>query len=921
MALREQELPRTLHAEEPNPHVDWAAGEIELLTEPRQWARGERPRRAGISSFGISGTNAHLILEEAHQDEERGEGEAMCPPVLPFALSAKTPQALAEAAGRLAAHVEEKNADLLDVAHSLLETRAQLEHRAVVVGADASELLEGLDAVAQGRVSPNLTAARKQSGPLAFLLSGQGSQQPRMGQGLYESFPLYAEAFDDACAALQAEGIDVKAAVFAEPGSEQAEALNRTDLTQASLFAVQVGIFKLVSSFGLKPDYLLGHSIGEIAAIHLAGVLSLQDAAKLVAARGSLMAALPKGGAMASIRASEAEVTESLAAYEGKLTIAAINAPGSVTVSGEEDALREWEAAQQENGKKVRRLTVSHAFHSHRMEPMLAEFEAVASTLSFNAPQLPVISNLTGEPLTEEQATSPAYWSQQIRNAVRFADGVAHLNEQGTTNYLELGPDAILTALAAEALADADAEPTFAAALRREHDDAHSFLLGLGAMHAGGASVDFAPLFAGTGATATELPTYPFQRQRYWIEPALPGMGMGAIDPVAELPAAEPPAGTPSLAERLAGVPDGEREATVLAVVREQIADFLAYPSADAVDPKRNLLELGFDSVGAVQLYKRLAKLAGIEADLAAAFEHPTPAGLAAHLLARLGEGGAKGNGNGNGAGRDGTLRALLDDAIAQGTAGEVGPLLIEISRFRPSFAAAAELEQPAPALPIVTAGDATHLVCLPSFVVGSGPQQFARFARALDGRRPVTALGLPGFRRGEPLPASWEAAVEALAGPALAAAAGEPFALVGFSSGGALAHALAERLEREGAAPAGVALIDSYLGDGEQLADGFGLVMAQLLALDHEAVAIDDEQLLAMGAYMRLFAEWEPGEIAAPGLMLRASAGFGPPPRSEHELAPWQRPGTTVEIAGDHFGLIAGEAALTAEAIDGWLQ
>ena len=521
MALREEALPKTLHVEEPTPHVDWSAGEIELLTEQREWPRGDRPRRAGVSSFGISGTNAHLILEEAPEQPAPAKDEERRPPVLPWALSAKSPEALAAAAGRLAAQVEAKEPDALDVAHTLLNARAQLEHRAVVVGSDQAELLEGLDALAQGNASPRLTQGRKAAGPLTFLFTGQGAQRPQMGKGLYEAFPVYAEAFHEACAALEAEGVAVKESVFAEQGTELAETLKRTDLTQAALFALQVALSKLVASFGLTPDYLLGHSIGEISAAHLAGVLSLEDAAKLVAARGRLMAALPEGGAMASIRAGEAEVKDSLSIYEGKLTIAAVNAPTAISVSGEEDALAEWEAGMRDAGKEPRRLVVSHAFHSHRMEPMLAEFEAVAAGLSFKAPEIPVISNLTGQPLTPEQATSPSYWASHVREAVRFADGLAFLDDQGTTGYLELGPAAVLTALAQETI-DADA-PAFAPALRAKSEDAHSFLLALGALHAGGTAVDWSPLFDGTGADTVELPTYPFQRQRYWV-----GGGAGA---------------------------------------------------------------------------------------------------------------------------------------------------------------------------------------------------------------------------------------------------------------------------------------------------------------------------------------------------------------------------------------------------------
>ena len=524
MALREEALPQTLHVSEPTPHVDWSAGEIELLTEERSWPKGDKPRRAGVSSFGISGTNAHVIIEEAPEQPAPEKDEAKRPPLLPFALSAKSPEALSAAAGRLAAHLEESDSDSLDVAHTLLNARAQLDQRAVIVAADQAELLSGLDALAQGKSAESLATAKKAQGPLAFLLSGQGSQRPQMGKGLYEAFPVYADAFDSACAALAAEGIEVRAVLEAEPGTELAESLKRTDLTQASLFALQTGLFALASSYGLKPDYLLGHSVGEIVAAHLSGVFSLPDAAKLIAARGRLMAALPSGGAMAWVRATEAETAASLVPFEGRLSLAAVNSPHQITVSGDEDALTEWQAEQAQAGRETRALQVSHAFHSHRMEPMLAEFEEVASTLSASAPQTPVISNRSGAPLTAEQAADPAYWASQVRQEVRFADGLAYLKAQGVSACLELGPAAVLSALVAEQLPQASRATT----LRHEREDARSFLLALGGMHAAGQAVDFAPLFKDSGAQTTALPTYPFQRQRYWLETSRAAGDLGA---------------------------------------------------------------------------------------------------------------------------------------------------------------------------------------------------------------------------------------------------------------------------------------------------------------------------------------------------------------------------------------------------------
>ena len=276
-------------------------------------------------------------------------------------------------AGRLAAHLEEKSPDPLDVAHTLLDSRAQLEHRAVVVAADQRGAPGGSRRPGPGQEPQSLAQAKAAQGPLAFLLSGQGSQRPRMGMGLYESFPAYAQAFDAACDALANEGIEVGEALQAEPGSELSETLERTDLTQASLFALQVGLYSLTASFGVAPDYLLGHSVGEISAAHLAGVFDLQQAAKLLAARAKAMAALPEGGAMALIRASEAEVTESLAPYEGAPHDRRRQLPDPDHRLRGRGGPRGVAGRTARGRQETRTLQVSHAFHSHRMEPMLGE--------------------------------------------------------------------------------------------------------------------------------------------------------------------------------------------------------------------------------------------------------------------------------------------------------------------------------------------------------------------------------------------------------------------------------------------------------------------------------------------------------------------------------------------------------------------
>ncbi|MBD0671180.1 hypothetical protein BU198_10825, partial [Streptomyces sp. CBMA156] len=499
MALRNGVLPQTLHVDEPTPHVDWSAGAVELLTEARDWPAVGRPRRAAVSSFGISGTNAHVVLEQAPAEKAVQAGEVTVDAPVSWVLSGKSEAALRDQAARLASFVGERaELSLSDVGYSLAVSRSRFEHRAVVSGTDRDELLAGLAAVAAGDAAGAVASV----GGLAFLFTGQGSQRAGMGRELYEAFPIFAAAFDEVCARFE---FPLKDVVF-----EASELLDQTAYTQAALFAIEVALFRLVESWGLKPDFLVGHSVGEIAAAHVAGVLSLEDAAKLVAARGRLMQALPSGGAMAAIQATEAEVLPLLAGREAEIAVAAVNGPSSVVVSGDEAAVLEVLEHWKAQGRKGRQLRVSHAFHSPRMEPMLAEFRSVASTLSYSEPKLAVVSNVTGELATE--LTSPEYWVRHVRQAVRFADGIAHLAAQGVTKFLELGPDGTLSALAQEIT-----DGHFAPVLRKDRPEALSFTQAVTGLHTRGTALDWDGVFAGRGARRIDLPTYAFQHQHYWL--------------------------------------------------------------------------------------------------------------------------------------------------------------------------------------------------------------------------------------------------------------------------------------------------------------------------------------------------------------------------------------------------------------------
>ncbi|MEU6729740.1 SDR family NAD(P)-dependent oxidoreductase [Nonomuraea wenchangensis] len=527
LAMRHGTLPKTLHVDAPSKEVDWSAGAVELLTEARPWTRNGHPRRAAVSAFGVSGTNAHVILEEAPDEAVPAESAPAdrTPAAMPVLVSAKSEAALRAQADRLAGFLAERGADagLVDVA-SALTRRAALTHRAALVADDRNGLLAALRGLAAGEPPSGVTVETARTGRLGLVFSGQGAQRLGMGRGLYARFGVFTRAFDEAAELLTAElgtfsggspGLGLREVLApASQDEETAAALNQTVFAQAGLFAFETALYRLLESFGVRPDFVAGHSLGEITAAHVAGVLDLADACRLVAARGRLMQALPAGGAMAAIGCGEEEIAPVLAGHD-QVAVAAVNAPGAVVVSGAADQVAEVVEWARQQGHRTRPLRVSHAFHSPLMEPMLAEFEQVVAGLTLRRPELALVSNVSGE-LAGDEVTEPGYWVEHVRRPVRFADGVQTMRQRGVTHFLEVGPDAQLAPMIEEILADGPVVPL----LRRDRDEVAHFGAALGAAWAGGVSVDWAPWFADreTPPRPVTLPTYPFQRRRFWLE-------------------------------------------------------------------------------------------------------------------------------------------------------------------------------------------------------------------------------------------------------------------------------------------------------------------------------------------------------------------------------------------------------------------
>ncbi|MBV9445606.1 MAG: acyltransferase domain-containing protein, partial [Streptosporangiaceae bacterium] len=678
LCVQKRQLAASLNFRRPHPALPLAALNLRVQASTGPWPRPDEPLVAGVSSFGMGGTNCHMIISESQPAPAAAEGpgrsdtaaegpaqySAAAPPgrtrpaALPWLISGRSDAALRAQAARLLSLVgtepgldppeldppelDPPELDPADVAGSLAITRSAFEHRAVILGADRAALRAGLSAVAAGDEAANVVRGVAAHHRTGFLFSGQGSQRLGMGRELYATFSAYADTFDETCAGLEKHlPARVKDVVF----GDDAKLIDQTGFAQPALFAVEVAVAALLRQWGIRPDYMVGHSVGELAAAHVAGVLSLADACALVAARGQLMQALPVGGAMVAVAASEQEVLASLAEMDDGVTIAAVNGPAATVLSGAEPAVLKAARRWAELGRKTSRLRVSHAFHSALMDPMLEEFRQVAGSLSFRPPRIPVISTRTGEP-ADEQWCQPEYWVRQVREPVRFAAAVATLASRGVTAFVETGPGAALAS--AVRRCGMPPEAVIVAVLPRSgHPESRSVLTAAAALHAGGVDVDWESLFAEVGWRRISLPSYPFQRRRYWIEqshaadpaaaPVLPEPAPQATA-VGEPPATaagEPPAEPAARSGgsgRLAVQPEAARKQAVLHVLRAQIAAVLGHDGAGDIDPGRAFTDLGFDSYSLVELTARLSAWAGASLPDTLLFDYPTPAGLASYF-------------------------------------------------------------------------------------------------------------------------------------------------------------------------------------------------------------------------------------------------------------------------------------------------
>jgi polyketide synthase 7 len=968
MALQHGLLPRTLHVDAPSTKVEWSQGEVALLSEARPWPQAAEPRRAAVSSFGISGTNAHLILEEAsprstRSSRGRAQGEAedgttaaedrgpVGDEAVPWIVSAKSPAALQAQLRRLRDWVQARpELDVRDVGFSLAVSRPRLECRAMVVGEDRAQLLAALGALISAPVSSAAPGPRRRrSGRLAFVFPGQGSQWAGMAVGLLDCSEPFARSLQEVEQALSPYVEWSVVEVLKEASG--APSLERIEVMQPVLFAVMVSLARLWQACGVRPDGVVGHSQGELVAAHLAGGLSLADAARIVALRSQALAKIAGEGCMASIAASAQEVAALLGRCDGDAVIAAENGPASTVVSGEEQAVAEVLRACAERGWRAKQVADSDVpGHSPRVEPLREELLQAAAELTPEGGEAPFYSTVTGQ-RHDTAALDAEYWYRNARQAVRFGAAVERMIEDGFSTFVEVSPHPVLSLAIIETADRALEDSTGVSALgtlRRGEDGAARFLAALGEAWEQGMQVDWATLF-GAGRQKVALPTYAFQRKRYWFSPLAgrrpgesrsggsrpedcgvsPGPGQLGVGSSGVEGAGEAHEGE-TLRERLHGAQPEERAAILLAAVREQLAAVFGDLPAESIGAEDSLLELGLTSFQAVELRSRLNALCGVSIPTTAMFDQPTPAGLAALIATRIGSANGvpaamassheHGLAESGGEEQAGTLMAMLERARAEGTGPQFMELLKTASRFRPTFAVE-DAGQLRLRRVVLGRGEAqTELLCLPTVLALSGPHQYLSLASVLTGTRTVAALPLPGFAAGERLPVGPEAAIEALA-LAVEGQCGEAqVALLGYSSGGWLAHGLAARLNAAGRPPQAVVLLDTHPTTGSWSARLLRAMGEEALQLG-EFGPISDERLTAMGAYLDMFAGWEPQDPAAlPTLLVRAGEPL-PSHAGEPNWQPrWPWPHEAVDVPGNHFEMIDLHAGEVARAVDAWL-
>lgn len=922
---------------EPNPAIPFTELGLRVVDELQEWpVVAGRPRRAGVSSFGFGGTNAHVIVEEAGSvgaDTVSGRADVggSGGGVVAWVISGKTASALAAQAGRLGRYVRARPAlDVVDVGYSLVSTRSVFDHRAVVVGQTRDELLAGLAGVVAGRPEAGVVCGvGKPAGKTAFVFAGQGSQWLGMGSELYAAYPVFAEALDAVVDELDRHlRYPLRDVIW---GHDQ-DLLNTTEFAQPALFAVEVALYRLLMSWGVRPGLVLGHSVGELAAAHVAGALCLPDAAMLVAARGRLMQALPAGGAMFAVQAREDEVAPMLG---HDVSIAAVNGPASVVISGAHDAVSAIADRLRGQGRRVHRLAVSHAFHSALMEPMIAEFTAVAAELSVGLPTIPVISNVTGQ-LVADDFASADYWARHIRAVVRFGDSVRNAHCAGASRFIEVGPGGGLTSLIEASLADAQivSVPT----LRKDRPEPVSVMTAAAQGFVSGMGLDWASVFSGYRPKRVELPTYAFQHQKFWLAPA-PSVSdptaagqIGASDGGAELLASS------GFAARLAGRSADEQLAAAIEVVCEHAAAVLGRDGAAGLDAGQAFADSGFNSLSAVELRNRLTAVTAVTLPATAIFDHPTPTELAQYLITQIDGHGSSAAAAANPAERIDALTDLFLQACDAGRDADGWKMVALASNTRERMSSPVRNNVSKNVALLADGISDVVVICIPTLTVLSDQREYRDIANAMTGRHSVYSLTLPGFDSSDALPQNADMIVETVSNAIIDVVGGScRFVLSGYSSGGVLAYALCSHLSvKHQRNPLGVALIDTYLPSqiaNPSMNEGFSPndtgkgLSREVIRVARMLNRLTATRLTAAATYAAIFQAWEPGRSMAPVLNIVAKDRIATVENlREERINRWRTAAaeaaySVAEVPGDHFGMMSTSSEAIATEIHDWIS
>lgn len=920
-AIRRGVLPRTLHVGEPTRRVDWAAGAVRLLTTTRPWPVTDHPRRAGISSFGISGTNTHIIIEEAPVVEAEplylprprtlsglatpvkplsGVGERT---VLPWVLSAQSPQALAKQADRLQSYLTEFPAlDMADVGYSLATTRASHAYRAVALGSRRADLLAGLSALSSGLPSPQLltgNVSREADRPV-FVLAGQGGDTISVGLELAASSEVFANAMDACDQALRPfTGWSVMDLLRGKTGVSK---VGRADVAQPVHFAVTVSLVQLWRWHGVEPAAVIGHSQGEIAAAHIAGALSLADAAKIVAIRGTALMALAGHGGMISARIGAPAAQDIVDRSRGALEIAAFNGP-SVALSGERIALEAVVHELTAAGISVSWLPLDWAPHSRQVEPIRDRFIESLSDIAPVETSIPFYSTVTGEQAAGG-GLDALYWYRNMRQPVMFETAVRNALASGHAFFIETSQHPTLTSIIEQIAEETTVRATVVGSLRRDQQTMTQFIRSAGEAFVAGIDIDWGKILSEHSTARVMLPTYQFQRDRYWLEQS--SYASSPVDHIRESGALA----REGLADNQVKVGRGG----MLVAIQRLIAGMLGHLDAADVDPNRTLPDLGLDSLTTADFRRRLTAETGLDVPIAAVLDHPTPASLSQHLTAM----------------RSDTV--MRDRTSPEGTDEQPLTTLARMACGRKLYETAIDLLRAGgslrlpdddEALPdtdgiqlvdLVTGSrERPELVCFQSIAPLTAAYEFSKLASYLRPRYRMCSVQMPGFTS-KSLPASREEVIDIACNAVEQRAEPSNTVLVGFSSGGWIAHGVAAWLQSIGTPAIALVLLDTH----SPFTGPYGNLAAKILERTYMSesavVPIDDTRLTATVRYMDLFEDWQPAPIATPTIVL------GPCELEDAHLAQlsWA---SYIAMDCDHFDLLDSHVAESADLIDRYIS